>query len=39
MTGVWCASLRILLADVGPARRGELVDALEAAGWTVHARR
>jgi diguanylate cyclase (GGDEF)-like protein len=31
------ASLRILLADVAPARRGALLQALEAAGWTVHA--
>jgi diguanylate cyclase (GGDEF)-like protein/PAS domain S-box-containing protein len=30
-------SLRILLADVETARRGELLRALEAAGWTVHA--
>jgi diguanylate cyclase (GGDEF)-like protein len=31
------ASLRILLADVAPARRGTILQALEAAGWTVHA--
>ena len=31
------AWLRILLADVDPARRGTVLQALEAAGWTVHA--
>ena len=30
-------SLRALLVDVGPARRGEIAAALDAAGWNVHA--
>jgi diguanylate cyclase (GGDEF)-like protein/PAS domain S-box-containing protein len=30
-------SLRALLVDVGPTRRGEMTAALEGAGWSLHA--
>ena len=39
MTGnaVPSRSLRALLVDVGPTRQGEIADALEDAGWSLHA--